>query len=352
MNNVLIDCERTKYPNTGLYHFCLNLGNALIQQQDKHQEKFFFYVPPRKLFLFGKDQEYITQHPFHKLFQAGTGRFRVWHSTSQHSSYKPYNSKTRVLLTIHDLNFLIERKEAPHKIKKYLHTIQKEIDRADHIVCISEYTRQTILGHLSLKGKTEEVIHNGCNINEFPGFDTPAYRSGKPFIFSIGTVLPKKNFHVLPCLLKNNDYELLIAGSTNKQYETKILEEAKLQGVAGRVRLLGTVSEEEKYWYYKNCLAFAFPSLAEGFGFPVVEAMYYGKPVFISRLTSLPEIGGDNAYYFDSFEPTAMQDSFLTGMQHYARHNPAAAIRARALQFNWINSANQYLRAYRSLYNK
>jgi len=62
------------------------------------------------------------------------------------------------------------------------------------------------------------------------------------------------------------------------------------------VSLLGTISESDKIFYYKNCLAFAFPSLREGFGFPVLEAMTFGKPVFLSNKTSLPEIGGSHAF--------------------------------------------------------
>jgi glycosyltransferase involved in cell wall biosynthesis len=351
MNRVLIDCERTKYSNTGLYHFCLQLGAALVEQQDRAQEELYFFVPPYTA-LYGKDQHYVIQHPLHKFYQPGTAQFQVWHSTFQNSYYRPYNNKTRVVLTIHDLNFLIERKGEPGKIKKYLRRVQRNINRADHVVCISEYTRQSIADHLSLEGKTSEVIYNGCNIHEFPGYDNPAYSPGQPFIFALGTVLKKKNFHVLPCLLKGNDYLLVIAGVINKEYESRITEQARLHGVENRVILTGPVTEEDKYWYYKNCLAFAFPSLAEGFGFPLVEAMYYGKPCFASNLTSLPEIGGSNAYYFDDFDPAAMQAVFNNGMQHYTATLPAEKIKARAMQFNWAAAGRDYLAAYRSLYIK
>jgi glycosyltransferase involved in cell wall biosynthesis len=352
MNNVLIDCERTKYPNTGLYHFCMNLGNALLEQADPSKEEIFLYLLKKQQGLFGKNIHYVTQHKWHKFFQPFTKQFDVWHCTYQGSSYRPFNKKTKVVLTIHDLNFLIERKKEPGKIKKYTLQAQQNIDRADHIVCISDFTRRMVLDNMKVNSKPVEVIYNGCNINEFPGFDKPVYKPLRPFIFSIGTVLPKKNFHVLPCLLKNNDYELVISGIINKEYEQKIFKEARMQGVEHRIKLTGPVPEESKYWYYKNCLAFAFPSLAEGFGFPLVEAMYYGKPVFASTLTSLPEIGGDLAWYFDSFEPAAMQHSFEQGMQQYSSTNPSEAIHKRAMEFNWANAARYYLSVYRSLYSK
>jgi glycosyltransferase involved in cell wall biosynthesis len=100
--------------------------------------------------------------------------------------------------------------------------------------------------------------------------------------------------------------------------EKEVMEAAKKFGVEDRVKLIGPATEEEKYWYYKNCEAFLFPSYAEGFGLPVIEAMYHGKPVFISDKTSLPEVGGDAAYYFRNFEPEYMQEVFKEGMRDYA----------------------------------
>ncbi|MEP7279207.1 MAG: glycosyltransferase family 1 protein [Bacteroidota bacterium] len=352
MNNILLDCERTKYPNTGLFQFCLQLGNELIKQYDSRLESLFFYLPESQRQLFGQNQQVVPQHHLHKFFQPGTQKFDVWHSTFQNSNYKPWNSNTRIVLTVNDLNFLIESKNDSARIKKHLQHVQKNVNRADHIVCISEYTKQVVLEHLSVNDKPLEVIYDGYDTNEFPNFDQPAYRPGRKFIFSIGTVLPKKNFHVLPALLKNNDYELVIAGNINKAYGEKIIEAAKLHGVTDRLTLTGPISEEDRYWYYTQCMAFAFPSLAEGFGLPVVEAMHYGKPVFISRLTSLPEIGGDLAYYFNDFDATAMQQVFEKGMQHYHTANPAAAIQQRAQQFNWVNTAKSYLAIYRNLHNK
>lgn len=352
MNHVLIDCERTKYPNTGLFNFCLYLGRELVKQADPSREELSFYVPEKQLQLFGNNAQYVVQHAFHKFFQRGTGKYQVWHSAYQNSNYIPFNEQVKMVLTVHDLNFLVERKAEPNKIKKYIAKVQENINRANHIVCISAFTQRTVIENLQLNNKPVEVIYNGCNINEFPGFDQPVYRPSKPFLFTVGTVLPKKNFHVLPCLLKQNDYELVIAGISNKHYEAKIMEQAKLHGVADRVTITGAVSEQDKYWYYKNCLAFTFPSCAEGFGLPVVEAMHYGKPVFLSTLTSLPEIGGDVAYYFEDFEPGNMQDVFEKGMQHYTATGAQQRIIQKSLQYNWVNAASKYLSIYRSLHSE
>jgi glycosyltransferase involved in cell wall biosynthesis len=122
-----------------------------------------------------------------------------------------------------------------------------------------------------------------------------------------------------------------------------------LHGVADRVKIIGPIDDENKYWYLRNCAAFVFPSIAEGFGIPVIEAMHYGKPVFLSDKTSLPEVGGKLAYYFENFEQAHMQEVFRKGMSHYETYQPAAAIKKHADSFRWEDIAGQYLDIYRSL---
>jgi glycosyltransferase involved in cell wall biosynthesis len=152
----------------------------------------------------------------------------------------------------------------------------------------------------------------------------------------------------LPALLVGNDHELVISG-VETPYKAKIMEEAEKFGVTGRVKITGTISEEDKAWYYKNCTAFVFPSIAEGFGLPVIEAMHFGKPVFLSTHTSLPEIGGDAAFYFPSFEPTDMQAAFAKGMEEFEEENMEQKVIAHAMQFDWQKTAKEYLALYDEL---
>jgi glycosyltransferase involved in cell wall biosynthesis len=166
----------------------------------------------------------------------------------------------------------------------------------------------------------------------------------------MGYVNRKKNFHVLLALLQNTDLELVVAGKLDEpDYVEKLLLEAGHRGFKDRVHVIGTVSENEKAWYLKNCVAFVQPSLAEGFGAPVVEAMSFGKPLFLSHLTSLPEIGGDVAFYFRSFEPEHMQQVFFNGITEYESNGLEHKIIDRTKQFNWEQKAVEYLQVYKSL---
>lgn len=96
-------------------------------------------------------------------------------------------------------------------------------------------------------------------------------------------------------------------------------------------------------------MAFMFPSIAEGFGAPPLEAMYFGKPVFASRHTSVPEVCGDAAYYFNSFEPDEMIKTFQDGMHHYETHQPIQKLKDRYSFFNWDKTTIEYLRLYEKL---
>ncbi len=271
---------------------------------------------------------------------------KVWHSAHQQTSYIPPKGVKQVL-TVHDLNFLYEKPIKKHR--RYLSALQRHIDRADYIVAISESTRRDLMDNINLKGKPVEVVYNG--LNHFDGdIVPPVSRPEGKFLFSVGTVLPKKNFHVLPVLLKDNDYKLIIAGNKSS-YEKKIMEEAANFGVQDRVSIIGPVTDSVKYWYIKNCSAFLFPSVAEGFGLPVIEAMYYQKPVFLSDRTSLPEIGGNHVFYFDhDFEPEVMVEQFRNGLRLFENGGvDKELMKQHALSFSWERTARRYIEIYNDL---
>jgi len=354
MASVLLDCERMKYPHTGLYHFCLNLGLNLTRQKSP-TDLITFLLPETGGNIFGDREQYIrTKHvngvriPFSSgyNFSPEDDAYNIWHMTHQTSRYRP--AKARMVLTIHDLNFLYDN-PSERKHRKYLQLIQDRIDRADHVVCISQYCREDVERKLNVKNKRISVIYNGGALLSGLTVSEPAYKPNKPFLFALGTILPKKNFHVLPPLLKKFDGELVIAGVGGNDYVKFIVSEAKKNSVADRVKIIGSVSEQDKYWYYSNCKAFLFPSIAEGFGLPVIEAMSFGKPVFLSTHTSLPEVGGPHAYYFRNFDASAMQEELIRGLNDFSALKKETEIKNWARQFSWEHAAKAYWDIYHML---
>ena len=345
---IWLDTERLKYPHTGLYHFCMELGRALVQEKTDREE-LSFYLPASKMGVFGKEVVYRKQTGLHKYHLPSTDSYQVWHSIHQGSQYFPFRRSIPVVLTIHDLNFLHQPGRGAAYINKSLANLQQKINRADRVVAISNFVLEELHRNLQVSSVQTSVIYNGCNFSQVAP-EKPALIPDKPFLFTIGTLAAKKNFHVLPALLKGNDYWLVIAGIAHEEaYLQKIKQEAVRWGVERRVIITGAITDAQKQWYYQQCAAFVFPSIAEGFGMPVLEAMYFGKPVFLSTYTSLPEIGGSLAYYFTSFDPDEMRRIVEQGLEHYYQTSPQQALKNHALSFSWLAAARQYLSIYRDL---
>ncbi len=352
MHRIIFDCERMKYPDTGLYHYCLNLGRYLEKNINLLQEQLFFYTPPGEQNWSYSGYNHISQNSFHKIIMPSLGSYDIWHATYQNTHYMPMrNKKIKVVLSIHDLNFLYDEKKTAYKKKKYIRHLQSLIDRADAVVCVSEFSKKDVLQHCNIKNTPLHVIYNGTNMLAKPKLNACSYKPKRPFLFSIGVINRKKNFHVLLPLLQQNTMELLIAGKPDDgDYLSFINKKSRELGVESNVRLLGSVTEKEKSWYFNNCSAFAFPSVSEGFGLPVAEAMSCGKPLFLSDRTVLPEIGGDVSFYFRDFNPEHVREVFNSGMKEYKQRGLQQQIKERARNFNWHLSAQKYLALYRSLY--
>ena len=161
----------------------------------------------------------------------------------------------------------------------------------------------------------------------------------------------KKNYHVLLPLLKANPgIDLVVSGRLDEpDYIESMKKDAESWGIADRFHLTGPVSDAEKAWYMRHCMAFVHPSLAEGFGLAVVEAMQFGVPLFLSDKTSLPEIGQDIAFYFRTFDPAHMQEVFQKGMKEFRDTDLKDRILKRGAEFNWEESGRKYVEIYKSL---
>lgn len=347
-----MDCDLMRYQDSGLYHYCLNLGTYVKRiLEEEHRDRISFYVPVAEAGSFGTGSYYIIEKKWHhKLFKPFLWDCDIWHAPFQSGRIVPIPQKAiKVLLTIHDLNCLHEdksKKEQTHSLQQ----TQRLIDQANALVCISNHCKKDVLENMDVKNKPVYVIHNGTHHVQVPPHKPVGYMPSRPFLFTMGYVNRKKNVHTLVSLLKDESVELVIAGKLDEHdYIHNMKQLAQKAGVAERLHILGPVSEEDKAWYLQNCTAFFLPSLAEGFGAPVVEAMAFGKPLFLSNRTSLPEIGMDVAFYFNDFNEESMLEVFKKGMLEYQKNGLAEKIRNRGNDFSWNDKAKEYIKVYRSL---
>lgn len=347
---ILFDCSDLRHPYCGIYTYIDSLANSLYLQGASCGADIGFYVPESFRGAFGETSRYKKMLGLHRhLFHPGKD-VSLFHVTTQFSKFFPNIFRGQILLTVHDLNYM--HGDFPeHTKEKYRRRTLRTFEKADRIVTISEFARQDILENIDTKGKKVEMVYNG--ITPFTGKLTPPSRiPDRPFLLSVGRVATSKNIHTLPCLLAETGYSLVIIGRLCDEAEVRqINEEARKWGVEDRITFTGAISESTKHWYFEHCEAFAMPSLCEGFGIPALEAMLHRKPVFLSDRTSLPEIAGEHAYYFNhDFESRAMQEEFMKGMDDFSKGGKdIEAMVAHAQSFSWENAAKNYIGIYKDM---
>jgi len=339
---IILETEKVKNPYSGLGQFCLHLGHELLAE---NFSDLYFYLPADKKSLFSQCKNFIEQKAHHKIFGIPTTENDIVHITHQTSSYLPSNKKAKVILTVHDLNFLYKYKGL--KLNRKKKELQKKINRADSITAISHFAANELKDHMDLQGKSVHVIHNGNSLDTSITPIQPKWFGQKPFLFTIGIISERKNFHVLIEMMEQlPEMSLIIAGDHSSEYAKNMMAIIAQKKLQHRVLLPGKISDNEKLWLYQNCEGLVFPSLAEGFGFPLVEAMSQGKPVFVNKATSLPEIAGKHGFYWTNFDPAAMAEVVKKGLHYVQEHQPQNDYRAHAAQFDWRNAAHRYADIY------
>lgn len=325
---------------------------------ERYNIKLWFLVKKNCIGRYGNDVNYITLNKFrlmmlnHRLTshfgRVGMPKFDIIHWTHQHSKLsRPISPFT--LCTVHDVNFFHNQITGRSKIRRKVRRISKRIGRASHLAFISGFSQEDVIKHLTIK-QPHRLIYNGVTDGSQTKDVTPTFDISHPFFLCICTLNRKKGQHLLIEMMRHipEQYHLLIAGSGHADYVSTLQEQITSSGLDSRIKLLGKVSAEEKSTLYRHCEALLFPSISEGFGLPVVEAQCYGKPVFCSRLTSLPEVGGDAAYYYDELIPEQMAETTMRGMEDFKAHRDEriASIRKNAARFNWKKTVSEYVDYY------
>jgi alpha-1,3-rhamnosyl/mannosyltransferase len=220
--------------------------------------------------------------------------------------------------------------------------------KAAGLIAISENTKQDAVRMLGLDPRRIEVIYPGVPDIYFHAPPTPAAR---PYALFIGTIEPRKNIDTLLDAWQDSrlrdEFDLVIAGPLGWAAEKT---QARLAFEPEGVRYLGYVPEEALPGLTAGAAVFVYPSLYEGFGLPVAQAMAAGVPVITSNTSCLPEVAGDGALLVDPRSPTEIRmalEKLLTSPTQ--RQKLADAGKERAQQYRWENSARKSLEFFRRL---
>ncbi|MCC6852182.1 MAG: glycosyltransferase family 4 protein [Rubrivivax sp.] len=250
------------------------------------------------------------------------------------------------MVTIHDLNYLYGRPRL--SVWRHNRRLRALLGRTDQVATVSHHSAGDVRRWLGWSGPLE-VIHNGAR--SFVGAPQRplagwAEDDAQPFLLHLSRLSPSKNPQAIVGLARAWPQMLFVLCGPDGRDARALREATRLPNLQFH---LG-IDDAQKAWAYAHCAGFLFPSLTEGFGLPPIEAMHFGKPVFLARRTSLPEIGGDAADYFDDFEPAAMRRVVEQGLARDAAEPARAdAVRRHAARFDWDRAAAAYLALYARL---
>lgn len=282
----------------------------------------------------------------------------------------PPNIEGKVITTIHDMTYvlypdMVEQKTM-NRIKK---GIEYSINRADKIITVSESSKNDIAKLLNVDKSKIEVVYNGVEYELFCKYYSKEeelevkrkYNLPEKYILYMGTLEPRKNIKSIISafsifILNNRSYsddiKLVIAGKKGWLYES-IFDLVKELRLEDKVIFTDYVDEIDKPLIYNMASLFVFPSIYEGFGIPVLEAMASSVPVITSTSSSLPEIAGDAAI---RVEPKDV-DSIAKAMKQILedevlRKAMVEKGHIQARKFTWQSSVEKLVSIYKDLYNK
>ncbi len=279
--------------------------------------------------------------------------------------YLSLRTPVPTLMTLHDLAYLHYPKQLPFAVRHYYrHFIPRYLQRAEHILTVSEYTRQDVLSHFHLpKGK----IHTTCNgvrqaFAKWPS-DWAAeqsetrrrYSEGKPYFLYVGALHPRKN---IAGLIRAFDrfkestqapHLLLLTG--RKAWMTTEMEKTLASAkYASDVRFTGYLETEALPALYRAAFALTYVSFFEGFGVPLLEAMYSQLPIITSDCSSLPEVAGQAALYVNPHHTESITAAMLR-LYHepQLREKLLRAAQQQREKFSWKRAAKEVFETLKQL---
>jgi glycosyltransferase involved in cell wall biosynthesis len=291
-----------------------------------------------------------------------TGSLSLYHATD--FTLPPLRRGTRSILTVHDLSFIRSPETAMPSLRRYLEVVvPRSIQRADFVLADSEATRQDILELYQVEAQKIAVLYSGVEKRFKPIRDTARlaevrsrYGLGDtPFILSVGTVQPRKNYQRLAEAFKRlnmPDLRMVIAGGKG-WLDTPLYQSIRDLGIEDRVKFLGFVADADLPALYSSARVLALPSLYEGFGLPALEAMACGLPVVATNVSSVPEVVGEAGLQIDPTDVEGLSEALRRLIEEDDLRNTLIARGIeRAKLFDWRKSARELQQHYTALLDR
>jgi glycosyltransferase involved in cell wall biosynthesis len=353
-----------------------------LQVIDKENDYFIFVKPDL-------DKSVIKPTANFKIVEIPGGPYPLWeqfklpkiakayncdllHCTSNTA---PFSKKIPLITTLHDIIYmegsllkLLTNKASLYQKFGNLYRriiVAKVVKNSSRLITVSNFEKQNINRFFKLKNKNIQTVYNGVNENFTTEIDEAhlekikkAYKLPEDYILHIANKDPRKNTKgvliAFNGFLKKatGSYKILILGY--KEAELKIiLNEIGFPNLRQHIILTGYVSDEDLAAVYYLSKLFLFPSLREGFGIPIIEAMACGVPVITSNTSSMPEVAGNSAHIIDPNKPKEICDGMLkiTSDANYRNELIQKGL-LQSKKFSWNRMAFQVLEQYKQLYKE
>jgi glycosyltransferase involved in cell wall biosynthesis len=366
-----IDYTSAATQGAGIGRYTRELMRALLTLPSDNSYSFFYASRNRiQPSAFSRPPSAIHRLPFHDKWlmrmwhrlrlpipvELITGRVDLFHSPD--FTLPPTLPGVPTLLTVHDLSFIRDPASAWPSLRNFLNkAVPRSVQRATHVLADSQATKADLIELFGTPAEKVTVLYSGVEARFVPIHDRAEinrvcakYQLSRPFILSVGTLQPRKNYgrliEAVGRVASIVPHHLVITGGKGWMYET-IFEQVKQSGLEGRVHFPGFVDDADLPALYSAADLFAYVSLYEGFGLPLLEAMACGTPVIGSNTSSLPEVIGEvglqvNPHSVDDIARTLQQMID----QPELRERSIGAGLERAKTFTWDKAARELLSIY------
>lgn len=318
------DAKRAIQNFTGLGNYSRFVISNLIEYYPKNTYKLFSSKLPDKVNKSDIPQDKVeysiknTRKPFWRTFgitkNIKEANIDIYHGLSNELPYGIDKTGVKSVVTIHDLIFLNFPQYYPLIDRKIYNIKAKYASKiADRIVAVSECTKRDIIKYYNIPAKKIDVVYQGC----FPIFKEKAsegkklevktkYNLPNDFLLSVGSIEDRKNILLVVKALKQIPDIHFIAIGKKRKYADKVLQYAEENGLSDRVHLISNVPLADLPAILQSCKIFIYPSLYEGFGIPIIEALNSAVPVIGATGSCLEEAGGPDSIYVNPYDDTEL----------------------------------------------
>ena len=383
---ILIDCTSLRDQPSGVGFYTYQLIKALNHLQKQENFEFGIYAQPSvkkwlmATFNFPKvlqnyPNRYILPLPvtittllaqyspfFLDHFSSYLNQPDLIHGTD-HYVYPCRNSYK--IMTIHDLTFLKYPSLSNSIVKTYTNRIKKCLDWTDLVITFSQSSKRDIMEYLGVKSEAIFITPEASRYSDYVLSEKSMqklkasidYNFQQPYLLFVSTLEPRKN---IVNLIKSFNFlkqeygiphNLVLIGQKGWYYNS-VFKEINISKFKNNIHYLGYLSDDLVALFYSQADVFVYPSLYEGFGLPVLEAMTLGCPVVTSNNSSLPEVGGNAAIYINPHDFISIANGIYQVIDNSQfRQDLITRGKERAQLFSWQKTAQQTLKAYQLILN-